>query len=271
MTNFIVSYNNLEGPIPPEISYLKQATELQLSSNKISGEVPATLGECPELQILLLDGNFLTGNIPKSLSSLKSLSVLNLSHNILSGFIPIELSNLSFLTQLDLSNNSLEGEIPREEVFGNITAVSLGGNWGICGGILELHMPLCSGASRRSETEYCLVRALIPIFGFASLVMLAYTIITKKTSRGPYTFLLSFGRWFPRVTYKDLNQATGSFSEANLLGRGSYGSVYRGKLIQAKIEVAIKVFDLDIKCADKSFVMECEVLRTFDIEASYRS
>ncbi|KAE8772139.1 putative LRR receptor-like serine/threonine-protein kinase [Hordeum vulgare] len=261
ITTCIVSYNNLEGPIPPEVSNLKQLVDLQISSNKLNGEIPSTLSECQELQILLMDKNFLTGNIPRSLSSLKSLSVLNLSYNILSGFIPIELSNLSFLTQLDLSNNSLQGEIPREGVFGNVTAVSLGGNWGLCGGILGLNMPLCHVISQRSETEYYLIRVLIPILGFTSLLMLAYLVTMKRTSGGTYKFVLSFGRQFPRVTYKDLNQATESFSAANLLGQGSYGSVYRGKLTQAKIEVAIKVFHLDIKCADKSFVTECEVLR----------
>jgi serine/threonine protein kinase len=74
--------------------------------------------------------------------------------------------------------------------------------------------------------------------------------------------LLPFGWKFPRVSYNDLNRATGNFLEANLIGRGSYGSVYRGLLTQAKIQVAIKVFDLNMKCADKSFETECEVLRS---------
>ena len=102
---------------------------------------------------------------------------------------------------------------------------------------------------------------LIPVFGFTSLVMLAYIVFFgKKTSRTTYSVLLSSGKKFPRVAYNDLARATGKFSELNLIGRGSYGSVYRGKLTQAKIQVAIKVFDLDMKCADKSFVIECEVL-----------
>jgi serine/threonine protein kinase len=74
--------------------------------------------------------------------------------------------------------------------------------------------------------------------------------------------LLSFGKKFPRVSYKDLALATGNFSESNLNGRGSYSAVYRGKLTQGKIQVAIKVFDLGTRFADKSFVIECEALRT---------
>jgi len=96
-----------------------------------------------------------------------------------------------------------------------------------------------------------------------SLRLSIYAIfIGKKAPRRPYLLLLSFGKKFPRVSYKDLAQATENFSEFNLVGRGSYGSVYKGKLTQAKIEVAIKVFDLETRFADKSFISECESLRT---------
>jgi len=103
---------------------------------------------------------------------------------------------------------------------------------------------------------------LIMIFGFMSCAMSVYVILlVKNKSRSPYLMLLSFGKKFPRVSYKDLAQATGNFLESNLIGRGSYGSVYRGKLTQAKMQVAIKVFDLDMRFADSSFVSECEALR----------
>ncbi|KAG2659812.1 receptor kinase-like protein Xa21 [Panicum virgatum] len=97
-----------------------------------------------------------------------------------------------------------------------------------------------------------------------SLIMLIYITIHRKkhAPRRPDLLLLSFGKKFPRVTYKDLAHATGNFSESNLIGRGGCGSVYRGKLTQAKIKVAIKVFNLEIKFADKSFISECEALRT---------
>ena len=72
----------------------------------------------------------------------------------------------------------------------------------------------------------------------------------------------SFGEHFGKVTLSDLTQATQDFSESNLIGRGSYGSVYRGKLKESKMEVAVKVFDLEMRGAERSFVAECEALRS---------
>lgn len=62
------------------------------------------------------------------------------------------------------------------------------------------------------------------------------------------------------VSYEDLLTATHNFSPANLIGSGSSGSVYKGNLTDG-ILVAIKVLDLNLYGAFKSFVAECEALR----------
>ncbi|XP_044397028.1 receptor kinase-like protein Xa21 [Triticum aestivum] len=263
LTQLDLSYNNIQGNIPLQISRLKQLMELHLSSNKRTGEIPSNLDQCDNLITIQIDQNMLIGEIPTSFGNLIALNVLNLSQNNLSGTVPATLSDLQLLSKLDLSHNHLHGEIPRNGVYINATCIYLEGNWGLCGGVADLQMPLCSAISQRSETEYYLVRILVPILGFTSLIMLAYIIILgKNTSRRTYVSFLSFGKKFPRVSYSDLNRATGNFSKANIIGKGSYGTVYRGKLTQAKIQVAINVFNLDMKCADKSFVTECEVLRS---------
>ena len=46
------------------------------------------------------------------------------------------------------------------------------------------------------------------------------------------------------VTYKELYQATSGFSSNNLIGSGSFGSVYKGALNGNETLVAIKVLDL---------------------------
>ena len=63
-----------------------------------------------------------------------------------------------------------------------------------------------------------------------------------------------------RVSYQELHQATNGFSDSNLLGVGSFGSVYQGTLSDG-LSIAVKVFNLELEGAFKSFDIECEVLR----------
>ncbi|PIN24398.1 Non-specific serine/threonine protein kinase [Handroanthus impetiginosus] len=64
-----------------------------------------------------------------------------------------------------------------------------------------------------------------------------------------------------RIRYHDLQKATNSFSEANLLGVGSFGSVCKRTFTDGTV-VAVKVFNLQIEGAFKSFDTECEILRS---------
>nr|XP_009387807.1 PREDICTED: receptor kinase-like protein Xa21 [Musa acuminata subsp. malaccensis] len=65
-----------------------------------------------------------------------------------------------------------------------------------------------------------------------------------------------------RLSYLELMKATDDFSSENLIGVGSYGSVYRGVLGDGKTLVAIKVLNLVQRGAFKAFVAECEALRS---------
>jgi Leucine-rich repeat (LRR) protein len=262
LTKCILSYNSLDGSIPLEVGKLTQLSELDLSSNMFIGNIPESLGGCEELQILQLDKNSLTGSIPVSFGNLKILKLLNLSHNNLTGTIPETLADLDLLTKLDISYNHLQGEIPRNGVFENPAAVSLDGNWGLCGGAMNFNMPPCHPHSRNAKRQYYLIKILIPIFGFMSLVLLIYFVILEKKRPGRTQILTpAFLKQFHQVSYTDLAQATRDFSESNLIGRGSYGRVYRGRLKESKVEVAVKVFDLDMHGAARSFMSECAALR----------
>lgn len=257
-----LAYNKLQGNIPLQVSNLQQLTILYLSSNKLTDRIPDTLGQCQSLKDVRMDSNFLTGEIPLSFGNLINLEMLNLSQNNMSGTIPTALSYLPLLT-LDLSYNDFYGDIPRNGVFANATAVLLNGNKGLCGGGMNLHMLSCPTASRKTEKQYYLIRVLIPIFGFMSLILLVYfVLLVKKMPRKTYFAHPSFGENFPKVSYQDLAQATRNFSESNIVGRGSCGSVYSGKLKEPEMDVAVKVFNLEMRDAERSFMSECEALRS---------
>ena len=64
-----------------------------------------------------------------------------------------------------------------------------------------------------------------------------------------------------RVSYHALSNGTNGFSEANLLGKGSFGTVYKCAFQPEGTVVAVKVFDLEQSSSSRSFVAECEALR----------
>ncbi|KAF3628225.1 hypothetical protein FXO38_10254 [Capsicum annuum] len=65
-----------------------------------------------------------------------------------------------------------------------------------------------------------------------------------------------------RISYYELLQATDALSESNLIGSGSFGSVYKGNL-RSGTAIAVKVFNLQLDAAFRSFDTECDVLRSF--------
>ena len=122
-------FNELSGPIPPELGNLASLEWLSLSENALTGPIPPELGNLASPKTLSLGGNALSGPIPPELGNLASLKTLSLGGNALSGPIPPELGNLASLKTLSLGGNALTGPIPPE--LGNLaslTTLSLDGN-----------------------------------------------------------------------------------------------------------------------------------------------
>ncbi|KAJ1274704.1 hypothetical protein BS78_05G082300 [Paspalum vaginatum] len=261
-----LSFNKLDTPVHTDIGNAKQLTYFDIASNNISGEIPSTLGDCGSLEDINLNQNNFSGGIPTSLGNINGLQILNLSHNNLAGSIPESLVNLQLLKQLDLSFNQLEGEVPESGIFMNATAIHIDGNKGLCGGAEILHLPSCavthptSTAKKKRSIALKLVIPLVSMVSLATMVI-AVVLLCKKRKKRELLSLPSFGRKFPKVSYNDLSRATDGFSTSNLIGRGRYSSVYRGELFQDGNVVAVKVFSLQTRGVQKSFIAECNALR----------
>ncbi|XP_029130301.1 receptor kinase-like protein Xa21 isoform X2 [Cajanus cajan] len=65
---------------------------------------------------------------------------------------------------------------------------------------------------------------------------------------------------YVKVSYGELHEATNGFSSSNLVGTGSFGSVYGGSLLHFARPIAVKVLNLEKGGASKSFTAECKAL-----------
>ncbi|XP_062200192.1 probable LRR receptor-like serine/threonine-protein kinase At3g47570 [Phragmites australis] len=264
---FDLSNNVLSGHISPQIGHLVNLGTIDLSSNKLSGEIPNTLGGCLELQFLYLEGNLLQGQIPKDLSALRGLEVLDLSDNKLSGPIPEFLESFHLLRSLNLSFNQLSGPVPKKGIFSNASSVSLAGNNALCGGPLFFHFPACPSLAPVSPARHQLLEILIfSVVGASVFVIIctAACYCVKKIRAGPGSPNRDLGSTFltviyQRISYAELHVATDSFSSQNLIGRGSFSSVYKGTLSCGV--VAVKVLDLRQRGASSGFMSECNALK----------
>ena len=261
-----LSGNHLSGTIPAVVGNLVNLVFLDAYGNKLSGDIPETLGSCINLELLNFGENLLQGTIPQTLSLLKGVKMISFAGNNFSGNIPLFLQHFQELQWLNLSSNDFEGEVPIQGIFENTSAFSIMGNARLCGGVPQLELPKCNSNShkkRKLSPKLKLVVILVSA-GLVALILMFVSVVllyrSRKRSSGSI-LVSSFRNRFLRVSYADLLNATNGFSSENLIGVGSFGSVYKGTLNQDDKMVAVKVLSLQTSRAPKSFVAECKALK----------
>ncbi|CAN6692724.1 unnamed protein product [Malus baccata var. baccata] len=262
-----LSNNLFTGSLPPEVGNLQSLSELYLSDNMLSGELPSSLGGCESLEVLHLQGNFFNGSIPLSMSSVRGIQDLDLSRNNFSGEIPHFLEGFRILNNLNLSFNQFWGVVPTGGIFKNASAISVVGNTNLCSLFANLKLPKCKSKETKKRRLSCSLKLILPlVFGLAllgiAMVFSSFFLCSSRKKRKEIS-LSTLGNTILQVSYATLLKATDGFSEANLIGVGSFGSVYKGVLDdddKAQL-VAVKVFNLLRHGASRSFIAECEALR----------
>ncbi|XBH58825.1 hypothetical protein VPH35_080197 [Triticum aestivum] len=267
-----LSNNYLSGGMPDEVGSLLHLKKINMSNNRLTGNIPSTLGQCVDLEYLEIQNNLLAGRIPQTLASLVSIKHMDISGNNLSGKVPEFLKSLKSLQDLNLSFNHFDGAVPTGGVFDIAGAVSIEGNDHLCTIIPTRGMSLCMALADSKRKQKLLVLVLVILLPIvAATAILLSCIVTiywrKRMQETPHLqhhneHIKKIQKIsFEQISYEDLLRATDRFSSANLIGYGSFGRVYKGSLQFQADQVAIKIFDLDINGADRSFIAECEALR----------
>ncbi|KAK4487005.1 hypothetical protein RD792_006320 [Penstemon davidsonii] len=259
-----ISQNLFEGSLSDAIGNMNSLRMLNLSGNQLTGSIPSSIGELQSLTYLRLQNNKFNGAIPSSLGDLDMLQYLDLSQNNLSGSIPQSLETLTNLDYFNVSFNELTGKIPDGGRFGNFTSELFVGNTGLCGAS-RFNVEVCKGNTPKSPRRNIHLRFILPSVALVTLAAISIMIyLFKRRSRNPA--LLSFseaniGLKHERISYYEILRATDKLNMSNLIGKGSIGSVYKGTFSN-EICYAVKVFDLDVQGAFKSFDTECQIMRS---------
>ncbi|XP_065617873.1 probable LRR receptor-like serine/threonine-protein kinase At3g47570 isoform X5 [Quercus suber] len=221
----------------------QRVTALELQGHNLRGTIPPYIGNLTFLRAINLRNNSFYGEIPKEVAQLFRLRELSLTNNTLGGEIPTNLSNCSELRLIRVTNNRLIGRIPME--LGSLTkliSLEVARN-NFIGGIPSF------------------LGNLSLLVSFSAAYNDLEGNIPESVGRLESLSFFSIGPNKLNVSYKMLHQATNGFSPDNLIGSGSFGSVYKGALDQEERLVAVKVLNLQNKYASKSFMAECNVLR----------
>ncbi|KAJ8619230.1 hypothetical protein MRB53_015416 [Persea americana] len=251
----------LSGQLVPQLGQLRNLQYLELYSNNISGRIPSDLGNLTNLVSLDLYLNGFTGPIPDTLGRLSKLRFFRLNNNSLSGSIPMSLTNISALQVLDLSNNRLTGEVPANGSFSLFTPISFTNN-DLCGPVT---LKPCPGSPPFSPPPPFVPPPPVSTQGGNSISSTGA--IAGGVAAGAALLFAAPAIWFAwwrrrkpqehffdvpaeedpevhlgqlkRFSLRELQVATDSFSNKNILGRGGFGKVYKGRLADGSL-VAVK-------------------------------
>ncbi|KAF8677292.1 hypothetical protein HU200_046777 [Digitaria exilis] len=256
LQSFLASDNIISGELPDQFQDCPALAALDLSNNRLAGTIPSSLASCQRLVKLNLKHNRLSGEIPKALAMMPAMAILDLSSNSLTGSIPENFGSSPALETLNLAYNNLTGPVPGNGVLRSINPDELAGNAGLCGGVLAP----CSGsrdtgtlAGRPRGSSGARLRRIA--MGWLA-GMLAVVAAFAAALAGRYAYRRWFcdyeedlagdhGAWpwrltaFQRLAFTSAD-VLACVKEANVVGMGATGVVYRAELPRARAVIAVK-------------------------------
>ncbi|KAJ9140188.1 hypothetical protein P3X46_030864 [Hevea brasiliensis] len=290
-----VSGNNLDSKLP---SIPKGLVTVFLSNNSFSGEIPHQYSQLSQLQRLDMSFNELSGTPPASIFALPNITYLNLASNMLSGSLPNQLSCGSKLQFVDISNNSFTGGLPhclRTESDDRV--VKFGGNCLSIGLRHQraasscMAMPVKQKKSGGKDVGIVVGVAAGILFVLVLLALgfllvcrrycprgmseqhLLHKVVQENSAAGLSSEILTGAKFISQAeklvtqdlpacrsfTLEELKEATKNFDNSAILGEGSYGKLYKGRL-ENGTQVAIRCLPSSKKYSFRNLKLRLDLL-----------
>ncbi|KAF3781961.1 putative inactive leucine-rich repeat receptor-like protein kinase [Nymphaea thermarum] len=234
--------------IPHQIASFEGLQSFDVSSNRLVGPILLPLFSMPSIQYLNLSGNRLTGVLRTNMTCNPGLQSVDISNNLLTGSLPSCLATTSLNKTVSYSGNCLEktsqyqhqlsfcsneaiAAIPppiRKKPSPNRLILLLGVAGGIVLTAVSLALLVLVVYKRCRRTVYnrhYKSSAVTASANFPPKLLTNAKYISHTMNLGPLG--LPPYRLF---TIEEIEEATDNFDRANLMGEGSQGQLYRGRL-----------------------------------------
>lgn len=267
---------------------LGNITTLNFADQKLVGNISESISRFPALKFLKLQNNNLTGSIPPSLASLAHLQTLDVSNNNLTGDIPAFASTVKIITDGNplLGSHSASGGSgssgsPDGGSGSSSGGSSSGGSKSLSAGIVVL-IVLFTVAAVVGSAALCLIKhknrlkrfgkvethsppdgsdmAKLSIAGMSGTSRFGSELNTQGSAEYGNAHVIETESLY--IPIQDLRRATDNFSEANILGSGGFGVVYKGVQPDGTLIAVKRMECTDIgKKGMGEFKAEIEVLK----------
>ncbi|KAB5563777.1 hypothetical protein DKX38_003831 [Salix brachista] len=243
-------------------------TRVDLGNANLTGQLVTQLGNLPNLQYLELYSNNISGTIPDELGNLTNLVSLDLYLNKLSGPIPKTLDRLQKLRFLRLNNNTLRGTIPMNlTTITSLQVLFANNNLNPLPASPPSQIPPTGGPSNGNSAIGAIaggVAAGAALLFAAPAIVLAYWRRRKPqdhffdvpAEEDPEVHLGQLKRF----SLRELQVATDNFSHKNILGRGGFGKVYKGRLADGSLAAVKRLKEERTQGGELQFQTEVEMI-----------